>query len=279
MRRGGKTETFIAAYVRGERDVTTIGIGLSGAMTEANWLGYADPAPMLEFARRWRPERSKAGRRKLRLYACAVCRPHWRALSDTSRRVVEITERYADGIADKREFGAAQRMAAYDFGGPPAKSFAEGIARYTFDGAMNWLTSSAAIAAYCTGRHFEVLAFRESIKKRNEELARQAVLLREIFGNPFQPIVLDKRWLSSSAVHLAREIYEAQTFDRMAKLAAVLESSGCNHPAILEHCRGNSQHVRGCWSVDLLMSRAFILPKGFILSGGDAKSETGIIAR
>ena len=38
-------------------------------------------------------------------------------------------------------------------------------------------------------------------------------------------------------------------------LADALEDAGCADAAILAHCRGPGEHVRGCWVVDLLTGR------------------------
>jgi hypothetical protein len=38
-------------------------------------------------------------------------------------------------------------------------------------------------------------------------------------------------------------------------LADALEEAGCTNPEILEHCRTQGEHVRGCWVVDLVLGR------------------------
>ena len=83
-----------------------------------------------------------------------------------------------------------------------------------------------------------------------------ADLLRDIFGNPFRPVVFDPRWQSETAVTLATGIYAERAFDRMPILADALEEAGCNNAAILTHCRGDGPHVRGCWVVDLILGKS-----------------------
>ncbi len=90
--------------------------------------------------------------------------------------------------------------------------------------------------------------------RRTEEIG-QAHLIRDIFGNPFRPAVIDPAWLSSNAVALARTIYEERAFDRMPELADGLDAAGCHDAEILGHCRQAGPHVRGCWVVDLILGQ------------------------
>jgi len=80
-------------------------------------------------------------------------------------------------------------------------------------------------------------------------------LLRDIIGNPFRRVTADLRWLTSTAVVLARSIYEERAFDRLPILADALEEAGCDNPDVLAHCRGDGPHVRGCWAVDLVLGK------------------------
>ena len=54
---------------------------------------------------------------------------------------------------------------------------------------------------------------------------------------------------------LATGIYTERAFDRMPILADALEDAGCDNADILEHCRGDGPHVRGCWVVDLILEK------------------------
>ncbi|HJZ60331.1 MAG TPA: hypothetical protein VKE74_35635 [Gemmataceae bacterium] len=94
---------------------------------------------------------------------------------------------------------------------------------------------------------------------RTTEAAEQAVqvaLLRDIFGNPFRPVAVDPRWLTSDVVALARGIYEGRAFDRLPILADALQDAGCENADILGHCRDPQlAHIRGCWVVDLVLGK------------------------
>jgi hypothetical protein len=87
------------------------------------------------------------------------------------------------------------------------------------------------------------------------ETVIHADLLRDIFGNPFRSVALDRAWLTSTVVALARGIYADRAFDRMTILADALQDAGCDNEDVLNHCRVEGPHVRGCWVIDLLTGR------------------------
>jgi hypothetical protein len=80
-------------------------------------------------------------------------------------------------------------------------------------------------------------------------------LLREIMGDVFKPCTFDAKCRSTIVTDIARSVYESKDFAAMPVLADALEESGCSDSAILEHCRGDSRHYRGCWVVDLILNR------------------------
>jgi hypothetical protein len=88
-----------------------------------------------------------------------------------------------------------------------------------------------------------------------EEESIQADILRDIIGNPFRSISLDPRWLTSTVVEIAQAIYRERAFDKMPILADALMDAGCDSEDILNHCRSDRPHVRGCWVVDLLLGK------------------------
>jgi hypothetical protein len=87
------------------------------------------------------------------------------------------------------------------------------------------------------------------------ELSAQADLLRDIFGNPFRPVTLSPSWRTSTAMSLARQMYESREFGAMPILADALQDAGCDSDEVLKHCRGPGPHVRGCWVVDLVLDK------------------------
>jgi hypothetical protein len=87
------------------------------------------------------------------------------------------------------------------------------------------------------------------------ELTEQCRLLRDIFCNPFRSAAVDPSWLTPKVNRLTQTIYDDQVFDRMLELANALEEGGCTNKEILQHCRQQGVHVRGCWVVDLLLGK------------------------
>ena len=80
-------------------------------------------------------------------------------------------------------------------------------------------------------------------------------LLREIVGNPFVTYPVERSWLTPSVVQLATSIDVDQVFDRLPQLAEALEEGECSNSDILNHCRQQGGHVRGCWAVDRILGR------------------------
>ena len=72
------------------------------------------------------------------------------------------------------------------------------------------------------------------------------------------PIAVEPPWLAwndSTVYKIAQAIDADAAFDRVPILADALEDAGCDNADILNHCREPSEHVRGCWVVDLLLGK------------------------
>ena len=92
------------------------------------------------------------------------------------------------------------------------------------------------------------------------DLAKRAVshsrqLLSCIFGNPFRPTSFNPSWRTSTAVAIAKGMYDSRDFAPMPVLADALQDAGCADERILDHCRGPGPHVKGCWVVDLVLGK------------------------
>ena len=62
--------------------------------------------------------------------------------------------------------------------------------------------------------------------------------------------------LALARCRFAQAIYAERAFDRMPILGDALEDAGCTDAAILQHCRRDGQHVRGCWAIDCILGKS-----------------------
>ncbi len=134
-------------------------------------------------------------------------------------------------------------MDGYDVSGDDANP-----ERLWFGGALVAVRWHAHLGALCEHKSVRYAAYRA-------EQTAQSRLVEDIFGNPFRPTAFDPEWRTSTVVSLARGIYEERAFDRMPILADSLQDAGCDNDTILSHCRGQEQHVRGCWVVDAALNK------------------------
>ncbi len=101
------------------------------------------------------------------------------------------------------------------------------------------------------------------------EQPKRAAFLRDIIGNPWQPVVLPVvsywsvvtgreptvgcPWLTPPVLGMAQTIYDTGRFEDMPILWDALEEAGCEDEGIRDHCLYRvPPHVRGCWVLDLL---------------------------
>jgi hypothetical protein len=248
-------------------------------MTEADWLAVTDPQPMLECLR----DRGGAGKRKLRLFALECCRRVDRLITDPrSRAAAAYAQQHVEvGVVRRKGRAAAERAAAaaheeaYSrmFTFPPGEGRARClIVSNALDAAAQTLNThtfyaasyAASFSAYAVAWEAQVPSGEDVYPDLRDsfvgpERAKQAALLRDLFGNPFRPApVLAPSvlaWNGGTAPRLAAAIYEERAFDRLPVLADALEDAGCTDVEILGHCRRGGEHVRGCWAVDLVLGK------------------------
>lgn len=241
-------------------------------MTEAEWLACTDPVRMLRWLDGPHGNPRSGGfqgvsPRKLRLFACACWRAHdWpdspRQAEDV--RLVGLLEAWADGAA---------------FPWEPGPFFAG-------TGHLTLKSASDAAARWA--------AYEEGPDKPGEQ-AHRAALLREVVGNPWQPVqvTLPSRlcpqcggaeawmitspdrlvcarcpgaqplvkgecftpWLTPTVRAIAQAAYDDRDWAALPVLADALEDAGCTSADLLEHLRGGGSHVRGCWVLDLILGK------------------------
>jgi hypothetical protein len=208
-------------------------------LSEARWLASTNPELMLLHMASYR-----ASERQFRLFACACCRRVWEQITcQEGRTAVQIAEHYADGAATLRELESAHD-AAWQARGSPATTAAADASQAACGMEGAWQTASHAAWAWAENR------------TRAEELEAQARLLRDIFS--FRPPAIDRSWLHSKGgcgLKIAQTVYAERRFNDVPILADALEDAGCTNTNILDHCRQPSEHVRGCWVVDLLLGK------------------------
>src|SRR5262249_49011301 len=158
------------------------------------------PSAMLRFLGR------KISDRKLRLYACAGCRRIWHMLPDQrSRRAVEVSERFADGLASQQELRTAAVMAREVVHALP-------------ESRLGWKAAQAAAAAAADAAGDG--AYRAAAA------AADADMLREVVGNYFSKATVETAWLSwkqGAVASLAKAIYEDRDTAAFPILADALE--------------------------------------------------------
>jgi hypothetical protein len=223
-------------------------------VTETQWLAASDPTPMLAFL----GDSGTLSGRKARLFAVACCRSTFAALADEgTRRMVEVAERFADGLATPEELSGVS-----------------GRGRFAEDAAARAAAACVWLDAFSASHNAAVAAARTSGPPRFATLraaidsirAAQAALLRDLFGPlPFRPVSVPpsvRTWQEATILRLAEATYDCRQLpsgtlepERLAVLADALEEAGCSDEDILGHLRGGGVHVRGCWVVDLLTGR------------------------
>ncbi|VTR90909.1 SMI1/KNR4 family protein OS=Paenibacillus alvei DSM 29 GN=PAV_9c00940 PE=4 SV=1 [Gemmata massiliana] len=212
-------------------------------LTADQWETCTDLKPMLDGREGYD--------RKLRLFACACARRVWHLMpGEHFWRAIETAEQFADGkVTDEACQGLKKKCESMNTQNGWSTAAAA---------ATHCLSTDAVEAAWSGAQN---AAGSESSTDRGEgpkweaARAKQVDLLREIFGNPFRPIHVDPLWLkwnNGTVPQIADRIYQTNNFGDLLVLADALEEAGCTDAETLAHLRGQSEHVRGCWALDLL---------------------------
>jgi hypothetical protein len=234
-------------------EVAMLGYGGNQMKTETEWLSCDTPTLMLAAVR------ETLSCRKDRLLAVAICRQiDAQGLDERCRHTIQIAEAFADENATMDQLRAAyveavdvQKATSGDRAIPNAQlNYAQTLAADAVRLCSEPDRSHVSILTL--QRALSVAAYRSTIETDNRSFI---LLVHDIVGNPFREVKIERRWLTSTVIDLANAIYEGQAFDRVPILADALMDAGCNSKAIVEHCRGPGPHVRGCWTVDLLLEK------------------------
>jgi hypothetical protein len=222
--------------------------------------------PMLKHLRSGKKDR------KLHLFAAACCRRIWPLLpNEIARRVVEMAERRADGqaageeqaVEDEFSFAEWDRALGYNdsvyaYATEAVTQLGHGDGYQAASGAADQASAAAAAATpgWSAGKQAERVA--TWTEGRKGEHRAQCDLLRDIFGNPYRPVTIDRAWLAwngGTVPKLAQAIYDERRFADLPILADALEEAGCDSADLLGHCRQPGEHVRGCWVLDRLLGK------------------------
>lgn len=217
-------------------------------MTEAEWLACEAPKKLIDFL--W----NGVSDRKLRMFAVAWACYHVMTAGTNEPaawRAIEACEQFTDGAISEEELIIARGPVFDD----SERLHAVG------EGNSNFLRI-AALAAVCLATGLTVRKVTPQIAmllgRQTGGVAKDIHVssLHDIFGNPFRPVMFSPEWGTSTAVAIAKEMYDSRDFSAMPILADALQDAGCDNEDILNHCRQPGEHVRGCWVVDLLLGKS-----------------------
>jgi hypothetical protein len=217
------------------------------AMTEDEWLTTVNVRRMVN------SRSHSASPRKLRLYLVELFRREWRQSSTSlHEQLLDVATQFAEGEVSKKRIeqlygeirGVYHPMNASLLIWPDSRQMAECV-----DAAFQQLP-------YVLPTEKPKYATDEQFAKQVSQMHARASDFRDIFGNPFRPVIFSPAWRTSTSVGLAQTMYDARHFNAMPILADALQDAGCEDESILSHCRDEQQvHVRGCWVVDLVLGK------------------------
>lgn len=202
-------------------------------MTENEWLTCTNAQAMLHW------QHGRASRRKFRLFACACSRRLWKQISEPrSRNAVLVAERYADGLATRKELEAARAAA-------PGR----GIGRMTEFPAK--IAAAAALptadrAAEMSAALLAVALIRTRTIAASE--GETAALVRHVFR--WQPLRSAPPNYPATVVQIAASLYQGD--DCGFALHDALLDAGLTECA--EHFR-EPWHPKGCSALDLILKK------------------------
>lgn len=200
--------------------------------------------------------------RKWRLFAAACCR---RAIAHNPDprfdQLADASERFADGLLTWNKVKLIRKLLPVlrkEFG--EDRNYEHEVKHDVIE-ALDAATSQKPVGSLQASRYAGYALAAAARPKWETALRReereQMRLARDIFGDPFRPIVFDPEWRTSNVVSLARSMYESRDFGAMPILSDALQDAGCENEDILNHCRdANGVHVRGCWVVDLILGKS-----------------------
>jgi hypothetical protein len=196
--------------------------------------------------------------RKLRLWLAACLR--WAielrndALAGRLLQTVDLMERHADGRVSDVVLAASRASLTEDVPILMALRTAQTIplTRRDLDDTLIGLRQAGYPEVRVPGQ--ERLAegvYASIIRTMNDALC---AYLRDLFGNPFDPVNFHPHWRTPDVRLMAEVLYREPDAEQMPVLADALLDAGCDDDRILNHCR-EGIHLRGCWLLDAILER------------------------
>lgn len=208
-------------------------------MTEEEWLSSADPVAMGEGANLLR--RKRATNRVLRLYMAAF----WGWQADQLARKAE-RDRLRDGVAKLEAWAETGRE--------PKNRSGRNLVFFVYDPKFAFQRTLAAPGSW--GGKISGPAVRRAVWTLHEVFGNPYTLRRKRKGEPRRGWLLEPAWRTPTAVALAEQMYASRDFGAMPILADALQDAGCDNEDVLTHCReAGAMHARGCWVIDLVLSK------------------------
>lgn len=219
-------------------------------MLEDDWKDTQEPSLLIN--------RGVKSRRKKRLVAAACVRRVLRFLPDPRFEwTVNEAERFADGEIDwpaMLEVRKAFRVARKALGSQTSetvKRALKAVERLT-DQETILVEASLEECSWAMGAE-AAEACEDDEKAAEREKEAQFELLLDVEARSVKRFA--PGWRTTTVMVLAGSIYADRKFQLLPDLGTALEKAGCRSSEILDHCRGDRPHVRGCWVVDLVLGK------------------------
>jgi hypothetical protein len=228
-------------------------------LTEAEWLAAKTVIHLDLYRSAWKQFR------KWRLFGVACCR---RVMTLVAEERLEALAAAAEQFADEQipwdEVKRIRKVMARirkELIPRNDRSFTPDEAKLDVLDAVNLAAGKTPIGALGADRQSRYAAAAKARPDwqlgHDSEEREQIRLARDIFGNPFRPVAFDPDWHTSTALALAKQMYDSRDFSAMPILADALQDAGCDNDEVLNHCRDAAGvHVRGCWVVDLVLGKS-----------------------
>ena len=246
-------------------------------MTEHEWLTSEDPAAMLRLRRTdccgclWTDNGDGTTSLCIGAKPCGLCD------NGTTLPCVPWSDRKL------RLFACACAIANYGFAhATSARKGGYGI----WDATGEADSDDDEQSPICVARSWSRPQSNQLGDEDNITQIEKAAILRDLVGNPFQPVTLPKvavespmiptpvsstampsptrwhvcPWLTPQALSLAQAAYEERQQDgtldpfRLLLVADALEEAGATGE-LLVHLRSPRPHYRGCWVIDLILNK------------------------